>query len=80
MKGYTDQMNRLDRDIDGPPALVDYLDGEICIIRPGAYVLCAITGAKIPLEGLRYWSVDLQEPYANPAVGLKRMQEKGLTP
>jgi hypothetical protein len=39
-----------------------------------------VTGAKIPLEALRYWSVDLQEAYASPAVAVKRLQEKGLTP
>jgi hypothetical protein len=43
-------------------------------------VLCAVTGVQIPLEALRYWSVDLQEAYANPAVALKRMQEAGKTP
>jgi hypothetical protein len=25
-----------------------------------------VTGAQIPLEELRYWSVDLQEAYATP--------------
>jgi hypothetical protein len=27
----------------------------------------------IPLEELRYWSVDLQEPYATPEAVLQRM-------
>ena len=31
-------------------------------------------------EALRYWSVELQEPYANPRIATARMQEKGLTP
>ena len=61
-------------------AIVEYQDGEFRIVKPGAYVVCAVTGAKIPLEALRYWSVDLQEAYASPAVALKRLQEKGLTP
>jgi hypothetical protein len=26
----------------------------------------------IPLEELKYWSVDLQEPYANPEAVLQR--------
>jgi hypothetical protein len=25
-----------------------------------------VTGVQIPLEELRYWSVDLQEAYASP--------------
>jgi hypothetical protein len=35
-------------------------------------VRCAVTGVPIPLEELKYWSVDLQEPYANPEAVLQR--------
>jgi len=36
-------------------------------------VRCAVTGVAIPLEELRYWSVDLQEAYATPeAVALRQ--------
>jgi hypothetical protein len=73
-------MNQHERDFSGPAAKVEYLDGEYRVITPGTHVLCAVTGAIIPLEALRYWSVDLQEPYAGPAAALKRLQEKGLTP
>ena len=73
-------MNQFERDIGGPAAVVEYLDGEYRVIRPGAYVTCAVTGVHIPLEALRYWSVDLQEAYAGPAAALKRMQERGLAP
>jgi hypothetical protein len=73
-------MNRFERDFSGGPAVLEYLDGEFRVITPGTYVVCAITGTKIPLEALRYWSVDLQEPYAGPAGALKRFQEKGFTP
>jgi hypothetical protein len=73
-------MNQFERDIGGRAAALQYLDGEYRVITPGTYVVCAVTGAKIPLEALRYWSVDLQEAYAGPAAALKRMQEKGLTP
>lgn len=69
-------MNRLERDFGGAPAILQYLDGEFRVVTPGAYVRCAETGALIPLEALRYWSVELQEPYAGPAVALKRMREK----
>jgi hypothetical protein len=57
-----------------------YLDGEFEVVRPGSYVVCAVSGTRIPLEALRYWSVDLQEAYATPAIALKRMQETGRTP
>jgi len=64
----------------GGEAEVTYLDGDFRIVRAGAFVRCAITGVPIPLEELKYWSVDLQEAYAGPAAALRRMQEKGLTP
>jgi hypothetical protein len=71
-------MNKFDRDIGGTEAVLEYFDGEYRVVTPGNYVACAVTGARIPLEALRYWSVDLQEAYAGPAAALKRMQEKGL--
>lgn len=71
-------MNKFDRDLGGKPAVLEYLDGEFRIVTPGSHVICAVTGAHIPLDALRYWSVDLQEAYAGPAAALKRMHEKGL--
>jgi hypothetical protein len=35
-------------------------------------VRCAVTGLPIPLEELKYWSVDLQEAYVNPEAVLQR--------
>jgi len=74
-------MNQMERDFR-PQGLaeVEYLDGEFRIIKPGSFVLCADTGKPIPLDSLRYWSVDLQEAYANPALALQRFRERGLTP
>lgn len=43
------------------------------VIRPGHYVLCAVTGERIPLEELRYWSVERQEAYLNPQVATRRL-------
>jgi hypothetical protein len=62
-----DLLNRTDRSAPMPgEADVKYLDGDFRVVRPGAFVRCAVTGAAIPLEELRYWSVDLQEAYASP--------------
>ena len=74
-------MNKMER-FPGPQgqADVEYLDGEYHVVKAGSYVVCAVTGTHIPLEALRYWSVDLQEAYATPAVALKRMQETGRAP
>jgi hypothetical protein len=60
-------LNRTDRSAPMPgEAEVKYLDGDFRVVRPGAFVRCAVTGAEIPLEELRYWSVDLQEAYVSP--------------
>ena len=61
-------------------ARLRYLDGDYDVLVPGTYVPCAVTGVHIPLDALRYWSVDLQEPYATPGIATARMQEKGLVP
>jgi hypothetical protein len=53
-------------------AQVQYLDGDFRVISPGTYVRCAITDVRIPLDELKYWSVDLQEAYAQPAAVLQR--------
>src|SRR5262249_41553338 len=62
---------------DRPPPMageaeVKFLDGDFRVIRPGAFVRCAVTGVPIPLEELKYWSVDLQEAYAGPEAVLQR--------
>lgn len=67
-------MNMMERGI-GRPAVLQYLDGEYRILTQGAYVVCAVTGAQIPLEDLRYWNVDLQEAYANAEAAMKRYRE-----
>jgi hypothetical protein len=53
-------------------AQVQFLDGDFRVISPGTYVRCAVTGVQIPLDELKYWSVDLQEAYAIPATVLQR--------
>jgi hypothetical protein len=58
-------------------AEVKYLDGDFRVVRPGAFVRCAVTGTPIPLEELKYWSVDLQEAYASPEVVLQRHFPEG---
>jgi hypothetical protein len=70
------RMNRLDRrtPMTGP-AEIEYLDGDFRIVKPGAYVLCAATGAQIPIEDLRYWNVDRQEPYAGPEAKAARLRQ-----
>ncbi|MBS0279491.1 MAG: DUF2093 domain-containing protein [Proteobacteria bacterium] len=74
-------MNKMDRDFRAEgEAEIEYLDGEYHVVKPGSFVRCAVTGTEIPLDALRYWSVDLQEAYATAAIALKRFQETGGTP
>jgi hypothetical protein len=54
-------------------AEVKYLDGDFRVLRPGAFVRCAVTGVPIPLEELKYWSVERQEAYASPEAVLRRV-------
>jgi hypothetical protein len=71
-------LNRTDRPAPMPgEAEVKYLDGDFRVVRPGAFVRCALTGAPIPLEELRYWSVDLQEAYSSPEAVLERHAAAG---
>ncbi len=67
-------LNRYDRasSMNGE-AEVKYLDGDFRVVRPGAFVRCAITGVAIPLEELKYWSVERQEAYATPDAVLRRL-------
>jgi hypothetical protein len=59
-------------------AQVQYLDGDFRVISPGTYVRCAVTDARIPLDELKYWSVDLQEAYAIPDAVLQRHFPRAL--
>jgi hypothetical protein len=71
-------LNRSDRPSPmAGEAEVKYLDGDFRVVRPGAFVRCAVTRVPIPLEELKYWSVDLQEPYSSPEAVLRRHFEAG---
>jgi hypothetical protein len=65
-------MNAFDRDMDAP-ALLHFGDGEFAVMRPGRYVVCAVSGRRVPLDTLRYWSVERQEAYAGAREALERM-------
>ncbi len=56
----------------GDLAVLHYGDGEFAVLTPGRYVLCAVTGIKIPLQALKYWSPVLQEAYAGPKEATQR--------
>ena len=69
-------MNAHDPDFAGADlAKLHYGDGDFVVLKPGRYVICAVTGKKVPLEQLRYWNATLQEAYAGPAEALQRWKE-----
>jgi len=55
----------------GRPAKIHYLPGTYRVLSSGDHVTCAVTGTPIPLDQLRYWSVERQEPYVSPEASLK---------
>lgn len=67
-------MNAHDRDLHDL-AVLHYGDGDFAVLKPGRFVLCAVSGARIPLTGLRYWSPSAQEAYAGPGEALARWKE-----
>lgn len=71
-------LNRYDRaaPMNGE-AEVKYLDGDFRVIKPGAFVRCAVTGVAIPLEELKYWNVERQEAYATPEAVLRHFGTAG---
>ena len=44
-------------------AKLKYLPNSFQIVDNGDHVICAISGKKILLENLNYWSVEEQEAY-----------------
>ena len=55
----------------GREARLHYGDGNFRMLAQGDFVRCAVTGAIVPLDELRYWSVARQEAYADAAAALE---------
>jgi len=55
----------------GRAARVHYLAGTFRLLSDGDHVVCAVTGSKISLHELKYWSVERQEPYVDAEASLK---------
>lgn len=54
----------------GREARIHYMAGTFRLLGAGDHVRCAETGVTIPLEELRYWSVERQEAYIDAAASL----------
>ena len=59
----------------GKTARLQYLPSTFRVLSDGDHVICAVTGAVVPLHELRYWSVARQEPYAAAEASLRAEQK-----
>jgi hypothetical protein len=61
-------MNTSDR-----PASLFYQANGFRVLSPGNHVVCAVSGEKVALEALRYWSVERQEAYGSAMLATRRL-------
>ena len=61
----------------GAPARVHYTAGSFRLLSSGDFVVCAVTGARIPLHELKYWSVERQEAYVDAEASFRAEQGAG---
>ncbi len=50
-----------------------YMANGFRVLATGDHVLCAVSGARVALEDLRYWNVARQEAYASAAIAAEAM-------
>jgi hypothetical protein len=55
------------------PAVLRYGPNGFQVMTPGKFVLCAVSGERIALEALRYWSVERQEAYSGCEAATRRL-------
>ncbi|WP_174279373.1 DUF2093 domain-containing protein [Sphingomonas bacterium] len=58
------------------PARLHYGPNGFRVLTPGDHVRCAASGARIPLDSLRYWNVRTQEAYASAAIASEAMRPR----
>lgn len=55
------------------PARLHYMANGFRVLAPGDHVVCAVSGARIVLEDLRYWDVATQRPFASAQIASEAM-------
>ena len=55
------------------PARLHFMANGFRVLAPGDHVLCAVSGARIALDDLRYWCVARQEAYASAEIATEAM-------
>lgn len=56
-------------------ARLHYMANGFRVLSSGDHVVCAVSGERIPLDTLRYWSVERQEPYASAELATRVMAQ-----
>lgn len=54
-------------------AILHYRAADYEIVRPGRFVMCAVSGVTIPLNELSYWSAERQEAYRSAVEATKAL-------
>jgi len=55
------------------PAKLHYMANGFRVLTPGDHVVCALSGERIALDDLKYWSVARQEPYASALLATRAL-------
>ena len=58
------------------PDSLHYGPNGFRVVTAGSFVLCAVTGERVALDALRYWSAERQEPYASAEAATARLTGK----
>jgi hypothetical protein len=58
------------------PARLHYGPNGFRVLTPGDHVVCAVSGARIPLDGLRYWDVIQQVPFASAQIASEALRPR----
>jgi hypothetical protein len=54
-------------------ARLHYSANGFRVLSPGDHVICGVSGARIPLDSLRYWNVARQQAYATAQIASEAM-------
>ena len=55
------------------PARLHYMANGFRVLVPGDHVVCAVSGARVVLEDLRYWDVAGQRAFASAQIASEAM-------
>lgn len=69
-------MNRFNVPTSGGEATIRYDHADFQVLSSGTFVRCAVTQQAIPIDELKYWSVDHQEAYIDAHASLARHMER----